>query len=150
MRVALRISPFRRRVLIALVCLPVVACDSARDVEGSWDLASWTAREVHRGAGAELCARFSDEMLAVVSCEALERLLSQVHAAMGEPVSECRWAYTYRISALDPLVATTVRSCPFRSGELSVTVTAQVDRNREQVVGLWLDAPSIRGLSLEP
>ena len=145
-----RASRTRSWALIALVCLPVTACDSAGDIAGSWELADWAASAVHRGAAPELCARFSAEMLTVVSCDALDRLLREVHEAMGEPVGACRWAYTYRIAGLDPLIATTIRSCPFAQGDLSVTVTAQVDGGAQQVVGLWLDAPAIRGLSLVP
>ena len=55
-----------------------------------------------------------------------------------------------RLLDVDPLVATTVRSCPFQKGELSVTVSAEVAGERERIVGLWLDAPAIRGLKLEP
>ena len=137
-------------ILLAACCASLAGCGEIERIESSWELSRWAAAEVHRGEAAKLCARFSKEMLAVVSCDALERLLDQVRDRMGEPVEKCRWAYTYRIAALDPLVATAIRSCPFRNGELSVTVTAEVAGRGASITGLWLDAPAIRDLSLDP
>lgn len=124
--------------------------ESIQAVQTSWELTRWAASEVHRGQAARLCERFSPEMLGVASCQALERLLRQVRDCMGEAVGECRWAYSYRIASVDPFVATAVRSCPFREGALSVTVTAAVDPQHARITGPWLDAPAIRDLSLEP
>ena len=86
-------------------------------------------------------------MLLVVSCGSLTGCGTIERVERSLELS--RWAYTYRIFALDPLVATAVRSCTFSEGELRITVTAEVDQSHERISGLWLAAPEIQDLALD-
>jgi hypothetical protein len=132
---------------IALPILLVSICGCG-EVRESWEACSEAARDLHRGDAQALCRRFSETMVSALPCHAMERVLRQTVGAVGEPVGECRWAYTYRIQSLDPLRAVAVYKCPFEHEAVRVTVAVQVTDGGAEITGLWTDSPRIRSSRL--
>jgi len=124
---------------IALPILLVSICGCGQ-IRESWETCAEAARDLHRGDAQALCRRFSETMLSALPCHAMERVLRQTVAAVGEPVGECRWAYTYRIQTLDPLRAAAVYKCPFAHETVKVTV-AVTDRATVEPAELEVESP---------
>ncbi len=113
-------------------------------VQESWHACADAADDLHRGNAEALCARFSEQMLEAVPCDALERVLRQTVDIVGAPIGECSWGYTYRVHGFDPLQATAVYTCPFAREALKVTVSVEVTESGTRISGLWSDSPSLR------
>ena len=133
----------RRILSIALPILLVSICGCG-EIRESWDASAEAARAVHRGDAQALCGRFSEAMLSALPCDATERVLRQTVAAVGEPVGECHWGYTYRIQTLDPLHSVAIYKCPFARETVKVTVAIQVTDSGTEISGLWTDSSRIR------
>jgi hypothetical protein len=133
----------RRRVSVLLPILFVLLSGCA-DLQESWEACAEVAEDVHWGKAQALCERFSGPMLETLPCDAVERVLRQTVDLVGEPVGECRWAYTYRIHGVDPLQATAIYKCPFAREEVKVTVSVEMTESGTRISGLWSDSPRLR------
>jgi hypothetical protein len=133
----------QRHMSLALLVL-LVSLPGCGGVQESWEACAEVAEDLHRGNAEALCGRFSEQMLETLPCDAVERVLRQTVDAVGAPIGECSWAYTYRIHGVDPLQATAIYKCPFSREALKVTVSVEVSENGTRISGLWSDSPSLR------
>ena len=128
-----------------MLLLIATGCAEMRE---SWDTGAEAAANVHRQDARALCASFAPEMLSALPCDAVEEVMARTTAVVGEPTGECRWGYTYRIVALEPLRSVAIHQCPFARETVQVTVAVRADANGGQVTGLWMNSPGLRSTRL--
>jgi len=132
------------RYIIVLVVLAVSGF-GCRQVSKSLTVSRGAVEEFHGKNTQGLCDRFSAEMLEVMPCDSMERIIRQTVEEVGEPTGRCRWYYTYQIVKLNPFRTVTVYRCPFEKEPVKVTVVVDVGTDEGTVVsGLWADSPRIR------
>ena len=134
-----------RFLVLGILLLATSGCGELRE---GWKVGVETAADMHRGDARAVCESFAPVMLSALSCEALEEVMAGVSAVVGEPAGECRWGYTYRIVAVDPLHTVVVHDCPFTRETVNVTVAIRIDADGAQVTGLWFNSPGLRNPQL--
>jgi len=132
------------RARLFAVGILLLATSGCAELREGWSTGAQTAANLHRCDARAVCQSFAPVMLSALSCDALEELMLRVSTIVGEPTGECRWGYTYRIVALDPLRSVVVHQCPFTRETMKVTVAVRVDADGAQVTGLWMNSPGLR------
>lgn len=114
-----------KRAALAALGMLLLAATGCAEVREGWDIGAAAAANLHRQDAQALCKSFDPEMLTALPCDAVEEVMARTTAVVGEPTGECRWGYTYRIVALEPLRSVVVYQCPFTGETVQVTIHAE-------------------------
>ena len=94
-----------KRAALAALGMLLLAATGCAEVREGWDIGAAAAANLHRQDTQALCKSFDPEMLTALPCDAVEEVMARTTAVVAEPTGECRWGYTYRIVALEPMIS---------------------------------------------
>ncbi len=127
--------------LLFAVAIFTLGCDNTKR---SWNLSRDAARMFHQGDHETLCQLYTPTMLELLPPEVMERVIRQTADAVGEPVGQCKWHYTYRITEFDPFRSFAIYKCPYQRESVKVTVAVEIEDAGPKISGLWADSPTLR------